>query len=817
MLNHKHFALLIGVIALNVLGCDDETAKNLCGNGQVDAGEQCDLGRMNGSVTSGCSEMCKLTAYCGDGIVQSELGEACDLGTNSAGISKNTGVECTPDCQLPKTQSPYCGDGHQDVNEACDHGPANGHDGVCNADCSLVGTSSYCGDGHLDDGEACDHGPANGHDGVCNADCSLVGISSYCGDGHLDDGEACDNGSANGHDGVCNADCSKVVISNRCGDGHLDDGEACDNGSANGHDGVCNADCSKVVISNRCGDGHLDDDEACDDGVALNTGAYGGCTADCTLAPFCGDSTKDAVEECDHGAQNGVDGLCTEECKLIAPPECGNGIKEGGEECDEGFNNGNRYNGCTPECKRGPYCGDGVPYPSSTSVVYEECDDGPENTGGYGKCTSSCTLDERCGDGITQFKYGEMCDDGAKNGTSESDCTENCLKVSSDLVVMTDPGEHLFTNEFGYSMTVRFYLSEAPTEDVTIRVDVSDATEASVSPDHLTFTPEDYSTPQTVTITGLEDDVADGDQQYQVSFSVASTDTRFDQYELESLDIQNIDKDVAPGSKLKIRFMAANTTSGNYSSYEEPGIRIFQAMKPDIVMLNEFNSYTDTVLKTQDRRAFVDAAFGPEYYYATGAYSTTSSGKCNGFVSRWPIVETGYWYSNITSIQDRAWDWAIVDLPGDRDLLVVSVHLHTSDNGQEMPVLAQRIAEKMEGHNYYFVMGGDFNTKNRNAAVTNFSSIAVVGPNYPVDQKGSAATNLKRAYPYDWVIMNEALDQYEVPVVIGQHSYPDGHVFDSRVYDDLGELDDVVPVQAGDSKVNGMQHMPVIRDVELPF
>jgi fibro-slime domain-containing protein len=60
-----------------------------------------------------------------------------------------------------------------------------------------------------------------------------------------------------------------------------------------------------------CGDGVQTPPEKCDLGTAKNTGEYGGCKADCTLAPYCGDKVVTAPEECD-GTIN-----CSKTCKMI--------------------------------------------------------------------------------------------------------------------------------------------------------------------------------------------------------------------------------------------------------------------------------------------------------------------------------------------------------------------------------------------------------------------------------------------------------------------------------------------------------------------
>lgn len=53
----------------------------------------------------------------------------------------------------------------------------------------------------------------------------------------------------------------------------------------------------------------------CDNGAAANTGAYGGCNANCTLGPRCGDGIVNGPEACDSPAGNGLlPGQCNPAC-----------------------------------------------------------------------------------------------------------------------------------------------------------------------------------------------------------------------------------------------------------------------------------------------------------------------------------------------------------------------------------------------------------------------------------------------------------------------------------------------------------------------
>jgi len=143
------------VTAFSALGmtCGGGVITPTCGNGAVEAGEQCDDG--NTVSGDGCSATCQTEApapRCGDGTV--DAGEQCDDGNTVSGDG------CSATCQN-EVAPPQCGNGTVDAGEQCDDGNTAGGDG-CSATCQI---ETVCGDGTCDAGETA---------ASCPADCAPV-------------------------------------------------------------------------------------------------------------------------------------------------------------------------------------------------------------------------------------------------------------------------------------------------------------------------------------------------------------------------------------------------------------------------------------------------------------------------------------------------------------------------------------------------------------------------------------------------------------------------------------------------------------------
>ena len=101
----------------------------------------------------------------------------------------------------------------------------------------------------------------------------------------------------------------------------------------------------------------------------------------------------------------------------------------------------------------------------------------------------------------------------------------------------------------GNSATASFtlVLDARPLTDVTIDIASLDTTEVTVSTSSLTFTSANWSTPQTITLSSVDEDLVDGDITATISASIndAASDDAFDSLADQTRTIVNSDDDIA--------------------------------------------------------------------------------------------------------------------------------------------------------------------------------------------------------------------------------------------------------------------------------
>jgi hypothetical protein len=432
---------------------DGMTSAPACGNGRLDPGELCDIGRASdlpGACPMGCDDGIPCTR-------DQKLGDACTLTCSHVEITAAIpGDSCCPagaTNEIDSDCSTTCGNQRIDPGETCDMGIVAGtatcptvdacddedpctvdqliSAGTCAARCTHTAIPGIA------DGDGCCPLPA---DATTDSDCRSV-----CGNGILESGELCDPAappdsggcqilaSCDDHnpctidslagvgcravcshrtiatpvpgDGCCPApglaknidsDCSAV-----CGNGVWESGETCDMALAYGTPGACPASCPVSSV-------------ACVRSIMHGTAAD--CSADCTPTP---------VAACSAISDNCCPTGCTRANDPDCSATCGNGVVDPGETCDVSIASGAGV--CPKTCADGVACTDDLLVDGSTCNA--RCVFVPTTTlrNGDGCCPagSHAGIDAdcpaTCGNGVVETPW-ETCD----TGTAPTSCPAAC-------------------------------------------------------------------------------------------------------------------------------------------------------------------------------------------------------------------------------------------------------------------------------------------------------------------------------------------------------------------------------------------------------
>lgn len=298
----------------------------LCGNGELNEGEECDFADANSDTEPDvCRTDCTLPT-CGDSVIDS--GETCEFGPT---------IDPIPGCRADNCT--YCGDGLvNDGEEGCDDGDANSNTepNACREECEVP----YCGDGVVDPefGEECDpSAPISPGARECDpASCEFVPQDLGCSLCDPLDGLSCGGDP----DFECVVSESGAGDTFRCfalcaADTDCPAGEVCTPAFGVGGDGstVCvpTAGCPITVSPEICGDtidNDGDGDEDCEDEdcffeepcIGENTAGF------CTNRE---DDDRDGFVDC-------ADPECIESCIDLGELDCSNDFDDdydGDEDC----------------------------------------------------------------------------------------------------------------------------------------------------------------------------------------------------------------------------------------------------------------------------------------------------------------------------------------------------------------------------------------------------------------------------------------------------------------------------------------------------
>ncbi|MDA9886908.1 Ig-like domain-containing protein [Flavobacteriaceae bacterium] len=132
---------------------------------------------------------------------------------------------------------------------------------------------------------------------------------------------------------------------------------------------------------------------------------------------------------------------------------------------------------------------------------------------------------------------------GRLNGVTRPE-NADCPEVTPGVTVSKN---NIEVSESGTSNSFTVVLDSEITSDVVLNLSVSDLTEASISPENLTFTPTDMGIPQTITVTGVDDSDFDGDIQSTITIAIddSNSDDTYDAIDNVVITLTTINDEIA--------------------------------------------------------------------------------------------------------------------------------------------------------------------------------------------------------------------------------------------------------------------------------
>ena len=224
------------------------------------------------------------------------------------------------------------------------------------------------------------------------------------------------------------------------------------------------------------------------------------------------------------------------------------------------------------------------------------------------KSRGNATISHQVSSSDTDYDSISVPDVDVVVGVSDPQPTQPSVLVTSV--------ENLETSEAGGTATFNMSLATLPDDDVTVTPSSSNTSEGVVS-GPLTFTPSNWNTPQSVTVTGQDDTEIDGRSDYEITFSASSSDQDYNNIVVTALSITNTDNDIADiclrSEKIK-EFLLAGASAPNAcedaesedENVSDPALATLQAIQEDLktITIVDLESRGIDTLKADDFSGF---------------------------------------------------------------------------------------------------------------------------------------------------------------------------------------------------------------------
>ncbi|AFY85156.1 DUF4347 domain-containing protein [Oscillatoria acuminata] len=157
---------------------------------------------------------------------------------------------------------------------------------------------------------------------------------------------------------------------------------------------------------------------------------------------------------------------------------------------------------------------------------------------------------------------------GTNYNVNAASATASLTITDNDTAGVTISAINGNTSEAGGTASFEVVLDTQPTADVTVNLVSSNTAEGTVSVPSITFTPGNWNVPQTVTVTGVDDAVADGNITYTIQTTVTSTDSIYSSINPNDVSVTNIDNDTPNILVTQSGGSTAVTEGGTTDSYQ---------------------------------------------------------------------------------------------------------------------------------------------------------------------------------------------------------------------------------------------------------
>ncbi len=154
--------------------------------------------------------------------------------------------------------------------------------------------------------------------------------------------------------------------------------------------------------------------------------------------------------------------------------------------------------------------------------------------------------------------------DSRFNGFDPPDVTGTTVDSDVPRVVASPTSGQTSENAGTFPFTVR--LNGPPAQTLTVSLTSSLPGEGTVSPSTLTFNASNYSSDQTVTVTGVQDNITDGNKSYAINMATSCSDSVWATPTVPTISMTSLDVPVLERASVSTAGVAGNGQSGGVST-----------------------------------------------------------------------------------------------------------------------------------------------------------------------------------------------------------------------------------------------------------